>query len=87
MYLLTLLSPMSMPSLSDSPWMRGAPQVGFSLGCWLPRGHQGDCQPSYEPGDHIKVEFEGQDEMPGEWMWVIVQGRDDQKQIVYGNRN
>src|SRR5215469_14907426 len=30
MYLLTLVSPMSMPSLSNSPWMRGAPQVGFS---------------------------------------------------------
>src|SRR5882672_7400252 len=30
MYLLTLLSPMSMPSLSSSPWMRGAPQPGFS---------------------------------------------------------
>jgi hypothetical protein len=29
-YLLTLLSPMSMPSLSSSPWMRGAPQMGFS---------------------------------------------------------
>src|SRR5580704_15982338 len=25
MYLLTLLSPMSMPSLSSSPWMRGTP--------------------------------------------------------------
>src|SRR3984893_16125568 len=30
MYLLTLVSPISMPSLSNSPWMRGAPQVGFS---------------------------------------------------------
>jgi len=30
MYLLTLLSPMSMPSLSSSPWMRGAPQAGLS---------------------------------------------------------
>jgi hypothetical protein len=30
MYLLTLLSPTLMPSLSNSPWMRGAPQVGFS---------------------------------------------------------
>ena len=29
-YLLTLLSPMSMPSLSSSPWMRGAPQPEFS---------------------------------------------------------
>src|SRR5215475_4432465 len=30
MYLLTLLSPKSMPSLSSSPWMRGAPQLGFT---------------------------------------------------------
>jgi hypothetical protein len=30
MYLLTLLSAMSMPSLSSSPWMRGAPHPGFS---------------------------------------------------------
>jgi hypothetical protein len=34
--------------------------------CWLPRGHQGPCQPmnsnshlapSYERGDYVKVEF------------------------------
>ena len=30
MYLLTLLSAMLMPNLSSSPWMRGAPQRGFS---------------------------------------------------------
>lgn len=53
-------------------------------GCWLPRKHQGACQPQYEVGDHIKVEFEGENGMPGEWMWVIVQGRDDKKGIVYG---
>ncbi len=29
-YLPTLVSPMSMPSLSNSPWMRGAPQSRFS---------------------------------------------------------
>src|SRR5882757_9124964 len=28
--LATLVSPTSMPSLSNSPWMRGAPQSGFS---------------------------------------------------------
>ncbi|MGA7850582.1 MAG: hypothetical protein WCA13_15865 [Terriglobales bacterium] len=53
-------------------------------GCWLPRAHHGDCQPNYEPGDHLKVEFEGENGMPGEWMWVIVQSRDDKKRIVYG---
>ena len=30
MYLLTLLSPTLKPSLRSSPWMRGAPQEGFS---------------------------------------------------------
>src|SRR5215510_1133573 len=30
MYLPTLVSPMSIPNLSNSPWMRGAPQSGFS---------------------------------------------------------
>src|SRR6516225_4884659 len=29
-YLPTLVSPMSMASLRSSPWMRGAPQSGFS---------------------------------------------------------
>jgi hypothetical protein len=34
MYLLTLLSPMLIPSLRSSPWMRGAPQPGFSRHIW-----------------------------------------------------
>ena len=29
-YLATLVSPISMPSLSNSPWIRGAPHNGFS---------------------------------------------------------
>jgi len=33
---------------------------------------------------HIKVEFQGENGMPGEWMWVIVHSRDDKKRIVYG---
>lgn len=53
-------------------------------GCWLPQRHQGECQPNYEPGDHIKVEFEGEDGMPGEWIWCIVRSRDDEKRLVYG---
>jgi hypothetical protein len=53
-------------------------------GCWLPRGHEGECQPQYEAGDHIKVAFEGEKGMPAEWMWVIVKSRDDKKQVVYG---
>ena len=38
----------------------------------------------YEQGDRIKVEFEGEGGMPGEWMWVLVQRRDDTKRLVYG---
>jgi hypothetical protein len=53
-------------------------------GCWLPRGHQGECQPSYDRGDYIKVEFEGETGMPGEWMWMIVDHTDDKKRLVYG---
>ena len=30
------------------------------------------------------MEFEGENGMPGEWMWVIVQSRDDTKRLVYG---
>src|ERR1700730_11858234 len=30
MYLATLVSPIEMPSLSSSPWIRGAPHNGFS---------------------------------------------------------
>src|SRR5215471_6297070 len=53
MYLLTLLSAMLMPSLSSSPWMRGAPQVGFSRHIlrirsrtsWEMRGGPGRPQP------------------------------------------
>lgn len=52
-------------------------------GCWLPRGHQGECQPQYEPGDYIKAEFEGESGMPGEWMWCVVRSRDDKKRLVY----
>ena len=33
--LLTLLCPTSMPSLRSSPWMRGAPQPGFSRHIFL----------------------------------------------------
>jgi hypothetical protein len=52
--------------------------------CWLPRAHQGDCAPCWEPGDHLKVEFEGEEGMPGEWMWVIIDHCDDGKRLVFG---
>lgn len=69
-------------------WQKQNKSIGRACektpGCWFPQGHQGGCQPDYEPGDHIKVEFEGENGMPGEWMWVIVRSRDDERRIVYG---
>jgi len=53
-------------------------------GCWLPRGHQGICQPTYERGDHVKVEFPDETTGVGEWMWMIVDHCDDQKRLVFG---
>lgn len=61
-------------------------------GCWLPRGHQGECQPvsqqakntSYAPGDYVKVEFPDESTGIGEWMWVRVSRCDEEKQIVFG---
>jgi len=38
----------------------------------------------YEPGDYVKVEFEGEGGMPGEWMWVRVSRSDDEKRLVFG---
>jgi hypothetical protein len=56
--------------------------------CWLPRGHQGACEPestpTYESGDFVKVEFPGDAGMPSEWMWVRVSRCDEQKKIVFG---
>jgi hypothetical protein len=31
MYFATVVCPTSMPSLSSSPWIRGAPQSGFAI--------------------------------------------------------
>jgi hypothetical protein len=39
---------------------------------------------TYEPGDYVKVEFEGEVGLPGEWMWVPVLRCDDQRRIVFG---
>jgi hypothetical protein len=38
----------------------------------------------YEHGDYVKVEFEGEIGMPGEWMWVRVDHSDDEKELVFG---
>jgi hypothetical protein len=53
-------------------------------GCWLPQGHQGECQPAYEAGDYVKVEVPDEATGVGEWMWVRVDHRDDAKRVVYG---
>lgn len=52
--------------------------------CWLPRGHQGECQPVYQRGDYVKVEFPDETTGIGEWMWMIVDHCDDEKGLVYG---
>ena len=61
--------------------------------CWLPRGHQGLCQPvnsdshlvpSYERGDFVKVEFADETTGVAEWMWVRVTRCDEQKKLVFG---
>jgi len=61
--------------------------------CWLPRGHQGDCQPVAakrhgtlrdESGDYVKVEFPDPATGIGEWMWVRVSRCDEEKQVVFG---
>lgn len=56
--------------------------------CWLPRGHQGICQPAreprYRPGDYVKVEFPDETTGIGEWMWVRVAHCDEEKQLVFG---
>jgi len=52
--------------------------------CWLPRDHQGECQPLYERGDYVKVEFPDETTGIGEWMWMIVDHCDDQKRLVFG---
>lgn len=40
--------------------------------------------PTYQQGDYVKVEFEGEHGMPGEWMWVRVARCDDERELVFG---
>ena len=40
--------------------------------------------PTYERGDFVKVEFQDETTVIGEWMWVRVHHCDDQKQLVFG---
>jgi len=39
---------------------------------------------TYERGDFVKVEFEGEGLIPGEWMWVRVDRSDDEHQLIFG---
>jgi hypothetical protein len=39
---------------------------------------------TYEPGDYVKVEFKDAHDPIGEWMWVRVEGCDDQKRLIFG---
>jgi hypothetical protein len=40
--------------------------------------------PAYERGDYVKVEFQDETTVIGEWMWMRVHHRDDEKQLVFG---
>lgn len=40
--------------------------------------------PTYERGDYVKVEFQDETTVIGEWMWVRVRHCDDEKQLVFG---
>jgi hypothetical protein len=65
-------------------------------GCWLPRGHQGACQPlnsdsgtnsrkpTYQRGDYVKVEFPDEVTGIGEWMWVRITRCDEEKELIFG---
>jgi hypothetical protein len=38
----------------------------------------------YQVGDYIKAEFKDDQTGESEWMWVKVQGSDDQLRVVFG---
>jgi len=40
--------------------------------------------PTYARGDYVKVEFQDETTVIGEWMWVRVDHCDDEKQLVLG---
>jgi hypothetical protein len=40
--------------------------------------------PTYARGDYVKVEFQDETTVIGEWMWVRVDHCDDEKQLVFG---
>jgi hypothetical protein len=40
--------------------------------------------PTYERDDYVKVEFQDETTVIGEWMWMRVHRCDDEKQLVFG---
>ncbi len=40
--------------------------------------------PTYARGDYVKVEFQDETTVIGEWMWMRVDHCDDEKQLVFG---
>jgi uncharacterized protein YegJ (DUF2314 family) len=38
----------------------------------------------YKTGDHLKIEVEDTQLGVGEWMWMLVDESDDEKQLVFG---
>ena len=40
--------------------------------------------PTYQRGDYVKVEFQDETTVIGEWMWVRVHRCDDEKQLIFG---
>jgi hypothetical protein len=40
--------------------------------------------PTYETGDHVKVEFRDERSGESEWMWVEVDTCDEERRLVFG---
>jgi uncharacterized protein YegJ (DUF2314 family) len=38
----------------------------------------------YVQGDHVKIEVKDESSPVGEWMWMLVEDSDDDRQLVFG---
>jgi len=38
----------------------------------------------YKRGDHVKIEVKDENTPIGEWMWMLVEDSDDERQLVFG---
>lgn len=38
----------------------------------------------YKKGDHVKIEVKDEASPIGEWMWMLVEDSDDERQLVFG---